>query len=63
MDQGRKVDAIYMDYFQKACDKVPHKHLLRKLRGYEMVVRLRTGSAVLSLVGSTRSVSISLLQI
>jgi len=33
VDGGEAVDAIYLD-FQKAFDKVPHKRLLVKLRGY-----------------------------
>ena len=33
IDKGESVDTIYLD-FQKAFDKVPHKRLLVKLRGY-----------------------------
>ena len=33
LDNGRNVDTNYMD-FQKAFNKVPHKHLLCKLRSY-----------------------------
>ena len=33
IDQGYDIDAIYLD-FQKAFDKVPHRRLLNKLRGY-----------------------------
>ena len=33
IDRGEEVDVIYLD-FAKAFDKVPHKRLLSKLRGY-----------------------------
>lgn len=33
IDNGGELDVIYMD-FMKAFDKVPHKRLLKKLRGY-----------------------------
>ena len=36
LDNGHYVDCIYMD-FQKAFDKVPHKRLLEKIKGYGIV--------------------------
>ena len=33
IDNGEEVDVKYLD-FAKAFDKVPHKRLLRKLKGY-----------------------------
>ena len=33
LDQGCEVDIIYLDFY-KAFDKVPHKRLLEKLKGY-----------------------------
>lgn len=33
IDDGANVDVVYLD-FQKAFDKVPHKHLLSKLQSY-----------------------------
>ena len=33
IDRGEEVDVIYLD-FAKAFDKVPHKRLLSKLKGY-----------------------------
>ena len=36
VDKGEAVDAVYLD-FQKAFDKVPHRRLLVKLRGYGFV--------------------------
>ena len=33
LDNGHQTDVIYM-YFQKAFDKVPHKHLISKLASY-----------------------------
>jgi len=35
VDQGKSVDVIYMD-FMKAFDKVSHKHLIRKLKNFEI---------------------------
>jgi len=32
IDEGKPVDVIYLD-FAKACDKVPHKRLSKKLQG------------------------------
>ena len=33
IDRGEEVDVIYLD-FAKAFDKVPHKTLLSKVKGY-----------------------------
>ena len=35
LDSNGDVDIIYLD-FKKAFDKVPHKHLLKKLKGYDI---------------------------
>ena len=39
VDQGKSVDVIYMD-FMKAFDKVSHKHLIRKLKNFEIYEQL-----------------------
>ena len=35
VDQGKSVDVIYID-FMKAFNKVSHKHLIRKLKNFEI---------------------------
>jgi len=35
LDSGRQIDCIYMD-FEKAFDKVPHRHLISKLQAYRI---------------------------
>jgi len=39
VDQGKSVDVIYMD-FMKAFDKVSHKHLINKLKNFEIYEQL-----------------------
>ena len=35
-DKSRAIDILYLD-FQKAFDKVPHKRLMAKVRGYGII--------------------------